>query len=33
VPTPGSGPELARLIEEETTLWRRIIKERNLKLE
>lgn len=32
-PAPSSGPELARLIEEETALWRRIIKERNLKLE
>jgi len=32
-PAPGSGPELARLIEEEAALWRRIIKERNLKLE
>lgn len=32
-PAPGSGPELARLIEEETELWRRIIKERNLKME
>lgn len=32
-PAPGSGAELAHLIEEETVLWRRIIKERNLKLE
>lgn len=32
-PAPTSGAELARIIEEETALWKRIIKQRNLKLD
>jgi tripartite-type tricarboxylate transporter receptor subunit TctC len=32
-PAPTSGTELARIIEEETVLWKRIIKQRNLKLD
>lgn len=32
-PRPGSGPELAALMEAETAQWRRLIKERNLKLD
>jgi tripartite-type tricarboxylate transporter receptor subunit TctC len=32
-PAPSTGPELARLIEHETALWLRIIKERHIKLD
>jgi tripartite-type tricarboxylate transporter receptor subunit TctC len=32
-PAPTHGAELARIIEEETALWKRIIKQRNLRLD
>lgn len=32
-PSPSTGPELARLIEHETALWLRIMKQRNIKLD
>lgn len=32
-PAPGSGPELARLIEHETAVWTRIVKQRGIKLD